>query len=941
MLWSQRLRAGLLGTRAEAEPDDAVSPEMAGASGTKPALLPTSSERPRVGDIRSPRLWQVLVGLSGLVFVVGLYVTSSTGFLNDEWDYIFQFRPSQTTPIWVSHNEHWSTIPILIWKLLFMLGGIRSHIPFEAAALATHLACVFLLFALVRRRSGDIPAFAAALTLLVLGSGGDDIVWAFQIAWTGSVAFGLLAMLLLDGNPPFPNRLVPVSAALLGSVMCSGIGLAFLAAVAAELAFDRQRRRFLLVLVVPVAAYGEWFLAFGRGVPGSVGLSESFNGSSGGLAYLLSVASFVASGLEATAGGAVGWAGVGAAVLPLFGALLILHWYRQRRLESWQIAMVAGLLIQYVLTGLVRAKFGADYATQSRYVYVGVVFLLPLLADAAKELPWYHFWRPALTLIFVTTLLGNATQLLSLASSRGDLTRTANADLHTIEVFRGAPDMALGRSVDTNVNIFPQVFAGRYFAATDELGSPVPIASLGTLPQWPGQDVDRAMINLFGDALTVKPDGNRSTKGLRCVNVDSTGGSTMDLVVPAGQSLMMESSKDGDAFFFLGFMLPPTSEPLRHALLPQATPEWVYLPNTGKATAWRLRVRTTAVGVLRVCGPTSAGVVQVPETGASFYSSKAAKGALDPNWSLVSDNLASGGRAAKLARGTQVSSSPGSKIAGFMNDVFGPQVVPKPGAYDAWFRVRVGSPAGTSPEIKLGVWDDLAGDWAGSSTLTASQASTSYSWVRVAARITPVAGHTVQFLASFIAPSGTSTLGTDWYIDEAIMVPITGPHDVTGSPTPNNIYSADAAVAAVAPWSSILDGAASSGHAAKLASGTTIESFTNDIFGAQIVPVAGAYDVWFRVKVSSSSGTGPEMTLGLWDDSAGDWVGSTRYSASQVGTTYTWAKVAPGITPIVGDNVQFQASFTAPDGKATLSTDWYIDEAVMVPSTAPIWPANG
>src|SRR5205823_2030072 len=171
------------------------------------------------------------------------------------------------------HNGHWSTIPVSVWKVLFVVVGLRSHIPYQAAVLVVHVAAVLFLFALIRRRSGDLPAFAAALILLVLGSGAEDIVWAFQIGFTGSVAFGLLAMLLLEGNPPFPGRLVPASAALIASLMCSGAGLVFLVALGVELGLDVRRRRFLLALVAPVAAYIEWFLAYGIG---PAGLSDSF-----------------------------------------------------------------------------------------------------------------------------------------------------------------------------------------------------------------------------------------------------------------------------------------------------------------------------------------------------------------------------------------------------------------------------------------------------------------------------------------------------------------------------------------------------------------------------------------------------------------------------------------------------------------------------------------
>jgi hypothetical protein len=101
-------------------------------------------------------------------------------------------------------------------------------------------------------------------------------------------------------------------------------------------------------------------------------------------------------------------------------------------------------------------------------------------------------------------------------------------------------------------------------------------------------------------------------------------------------------------------------------------------------------------------------------------------------------------------------------------------------------------------------------------------------------------------------------------------------------------------------------------------------TYRNDVIGTPVTPASGLYDVWYRVRVASSKGSTPEMTLGLWDDQKAAWVGSTTYRADQVGTRYTWLKVATHVTPLTGDAVQFVASLTTGPG-----TDWYVDQAVM------------
>ena len=567
----------------------------------------------RLGDVRSRWALPVLVGLSFAAAAWVLYLTSYRNFFYDEWAFISSRRPWQLDVILLPHNGHWATLPILLWKLLFVTVGLRNHLPYEGALLLVHVVAVCLLFALVRRRSGDIPAFGCALILLVLGSGADDIVWAFQITTTGSVAFGLLAMLLLDGDPPFPGRVPAVSAAVLGSLMCSSVGLAFLVAVAAELVADPRRRRFMLALILPAVAFAEWFLVLDTGlVPGSSGVSRDLLQGATGLGYIANTARFVTYGLAASAGGLVGGASaiVGTALLVALIVLVALSWDRARRIESWQIGSFAGILFFFTLISSGRVQLGVDVASQTRYVYVGVVFLLPLLADALHALPWHGLFQLVLLATFTVCIVGNVIRLHEVALSQLDFMRTEVAELQTVQVFRGAPDMAVDHYIDDTT--MPQTRADNYLAASDELGSPVPPATIETLRQLPSFVVDRVMVNLFGSAVVLGVGGNISAEGMPCRTVDTSTGSTVDLLVSDGQSVMLQSDGAGDASLYLSFLGPAPAQPQWHIQLEPSRPAWVHLPDTGKHMNWRLRVQTTKVGVMKVCGATRVLLGQAP-----------------------------------------------------------------------------------------------------------------------------------------------------------------------------------------------------------------------------------------------------------------------------------------------------------------------------------------
>jgi hypothetical protein len=158
------------------------------------------------------------------------------------------------------------------------------------------------------------------------------------------------------------------------------------------------------------------------------------------------------------------------------------------------------------------------------------------------------------------------------------------------------------------------------------------------------------------------------------------------------------------------------------------------------------------------------GFFVVPFVSAPNLQAEAESGTLGTGWSSVTTSGESGNAAAKAASGT---------VAGNA-DLFGTSWVPGAGgpvpSYDVWFRVKVTSAAGTAAEMTLGLWDVTAAAFmaGGSTTFKANQVTTAYQWYRAntALPLTPTAGHNMQFRAVTAL-----TLGTDWFIDEAVLAP--------------------------------------------------------------------------------------------------------------------------------------------------------------------------
>jgi hypothetical protein len=687
---------------------------------------------------------------SMIAFAGVLYVTSYKDFYYDEWDFVVGRRLWAPQAFVAPELYHLAAIPILIYKLLFLFVGLRTHVPYQAMLLLAHVAVALQLFAFIRRQSGDLLAFAASLILLFFGSGSYDIVFAFELTFVGAIAFSLAAILLSRDTSHVVARIVAIALALIGGLMCHVLTFAFIGAMFIELALDPRRRALLLGLVPPVIAFVAWYLIFDTGsYPGSSGVTTELLRGPTGFALVAGLVAFVMVGAEATAAGMFGLpANTGSAALAIVAVLVVWSLYQRRRLESWQLGMVAGLVGFFVLTGLGRLQFGVDYASQTRYVYVGAVFLLPLLAHTGKELPWRGLWRPALTLAFAAALFSNVLQLETAATSQVELMNVENAELQTVEYFRSAPDMNMDSPIDNRIMIWG-LRAGAYLAARDALGSPVPTITPDNLARLPSWAVDRVMVNLFGDRLIAASTGPDSGN-LPCRTVDSGSASTLEFRVPANETVKLQTSRSGNAVLSLGFLKAPSPKSLKVIDFQAAQPLWLHVPNTGKPTVWQLWVRTSDLGLINACSELAPQVTRL-----SQYGDAPASYVFGPGWSYAPDYAANGNWALRASAGTPQPEG-----------AFGDSFTPTHGSYDIWFRVRVANNSGQTPEMLLTLVDVDANRYVASSTFRPNEVTTGYQWLLVGTNVTPEENHQMRFQTNI-----TARLSTDWYVDAVSMVP--------------------------------------------------------------------------------------------------------------------------------------------------------------------------
>ena len=365
-----------------------------------------TSDVPRLGESDSSTdAARVAMAVFSAVIVFGAVLALVIGrhqwFYLDEWDFLVTRRAGSLHDLLRPHNEHWSTLPILVYRAVWHFVGLRHYWPYQIFVIALHLATAVLI-RMVMRRSGVNPwiATAAASLYALLGSGNQNILWAFQIGYVGSVAFGLIHLLLAVHDGPVDRRDWLGLAAGVASLMCSGVAVALVFAVAFAVLLLRGVRLAALHSVPLAVIYLAWWSAIGHHGYGDNGLT------------LHRFFAFVRTGITVTFRGM----GQGRVVGVALGAILVggfafaLVQKAQADIRP-RLAIAGGLLIAaavYLVIGAVGRPHLVFKEETNRYVDVTAALTLPAIAVAADV--FVRRWKallPLAVIVFVVGVPGN------------------------------------------------------------------------------------------------------------------------------------------------------------------------------------------------------------------------------------------------------------------------------------------------------------------------------------------------------------------------------------------------------------------------------------------------------------------------------------------------------------------------------------------------------
>jgi hypothetical protein len=425
---------------------------------------------------------RLIVAIAAIAASAGiLWFTRTFTFYFDEWTFILSAPDWTWTTLLQPHNEHPVMLTRAIYSVLLATVGLRSYLPYMAVLLAFHALTVVLVFEVIRKRAGDLIALCSAVLLMLLGAGWENLLWAFQLNFIGSVACGLGLLLALQARPTRRNLLI-AAALLAAALMFSAVGLFFGVAATVQLAATRERRRDLALFVPVAVALGAWYLAYGRSGGGSAHVSP---------ADLLALPVYVIWGVGAGAAGLIGLGGsAGVAVLVLAVLAVAFNWLRGG-FDAFELGVAAGLVSFYTLTGLIRVQIGYQQSGAGRYVYEGAVFWVILLAGAARRLPWRGTWRPAVVACIFLAVFNSGAVLFTFAAAKTVQMQREVADLQALAAERGNPCLDPNGAVD--LYVMPQVTSpALYYRAVDRFGDPV-----AGLPVADRSDFQQAEANLL------------------------------------------------------------------------------------------------------------------------------------------------------------------------------------------------------------------------------------------------------------------------------------------------------------------------------------------------------------------------------------------------------------------------------------------------------------
>jgi hypothetical protein len=399
-------------------------------------------------------------------------LTRDLTFFQDTWDFLINRRDLTVDNLLRPHNEHIVLIPVSIELFFLHVFGMSSALPEYLLLIAMTLVAAVLFFVYAQRRVGPWLALMGTALLLFIGPAWSDLLWPFELAFVGSVLFGLAMLLALDRDDTRGDLLACVFLAI--SAGFSSLGIAFMAAAAVNLLQRRGERglRRAWFVAVPVLLFGLWYLGWGHDAESHLSLRNVLDspryvleGLAVSLESLLGLSQAPIEGPPVTV---LDW---GEPLLIGAIALIVVQQIRHPGFSPGLWPVLAATATNWFLTAFNYIP-GREPST-GRYMYAAAVFTLLLAVELLRNV---RFSRRALMIMGAVTVAAVASNIHFFKDGSDWLKNQSvltKADLAGIEISRKhvEPEFELSPTIAGTPSLI-DVFAGPYLEAEAEFGSP-------------------------------------------------------------------------------------------------------------------------------------------------------------------------------------------------------------------------------------------------------------------------------------------------------------------------------------------------------------------------------------------------------------------------------------------------------------------------------------
>jgi len=351
------------------------------------------------------------------LFLYALYIIfigRNQWFFYDDFDFVSNNRISGSyiSALLMPHNEHTALLPFVLFRLIYMVFGLSSYIPYFAINIIVLTITFYVLYLFARSlKISSRIAFFGIVFLSFTPAYYENIFWAFQVGLSLSACFGFMSLGLISASNRFKkyNKIL-VFVALMFSVFSSSLGLIFIVMSIILILRNRSWKLYIGLSVLPLIIWILWSVNFSS----TQGLSLSKL-----IFTLKNYTQFMSVGVNEALN----------SIFPIasFGVLIVgVFIYLAFRLTEVQdqtilVAHILGLFLMWFLLTYGRASINGEVnlnlATASRYTFGTLVLLwIPTLMGIDKSLKEIRIMNLAipLGLVFIlwgaTTLNGRANQ---------------------------------------------------------------------------------------------------------------------------------------------------------------------------------------------------------------------------------------------------------------------------------------------------------------------------------------------------------------------------------------------------------------------------------------------------------------------------------------------------------------------------------------------------